>query len=240
MPRNMKGGKHKHIKKRSRYNKDETLLLASDQPGSMYAIITKKLGTSFEVSCSNGKTEYALIRGKFRNKVWMNIGDIVLINKAELDKYHIIHKYTPDQARQLKAKKEITFDVRGTDDPEEIIFEGETKNSSDEEEELFHEFDKLKTKDTKLETEEGKNTENNNTENNNTENNSEDNNSEDNNSEDNNSEDKNKLKNNNNSLINKNKIMNKFKNKTRGGRQVVRQRGRAAARDRKGNKTNTV
>lgn len=230
MPRNMKGGKHKHIKKRPKYNKDETLLLASDQPGSMYAIITKKLGTSFEVSCSNGKTEYALIRGKFRKKVWMNIGDIILINKAELDKYHIIHKYTPDQAKQLKAKKEITFDVRGTDDPEEIIFEGETKNSSDEEEELFNEFEKLKeNNEEKLVNDENdvndKNEEN-------------DENSE-NEADEENIDDKNKS-NNNNSLINKDKIMNKFKNKTRGGRQVVRQRGRAAARDRKGNKTNTV
>ena len=142
MPKNLRGGKHKHIKKGSRVEKkEETLPLASDEPGRMYAEVQKKMGTSFEVTCDNGKTERALITGKFRKRVWINVKDIVLI-AGELNSYYIIYKYTPDQARQLKFKGLINFDVNGSDDT--VIFEGEEHVDSDEDDELFQEFDQAK------------------------------------------------------------------------------------------------
>lgn len=132
MPKNLKGGKHKHIKKGTRYQKDDILQLASDIPGSMYAIITKKHGNGFSVLCSNGKTEFAIMRGKFRGKVWLNINDIVLVDASELNMFIIIKKYTTEEVRKLKVKGEITFDEnKDTDD--NIVFEDDIDNHSDDE-----------------------------------------------------------------------------------------------------------
>ena len=114
MVKNIKGGKHKHIKKGPRPNDNGVLLLASDNPGSVYGLITKRFGTVFEVQCANEDVVRASIRGKFRKKVWIAIGDIVLVDGSQLDKYYIIHKYTPDQARQLQVRREINFDVTET------------------------------------------------------------------------------------------------------------------------------
>ena len=46
-------------------------------------------------------------------------------------KYYIIHKYTPDQARQLKSKGEITFDVVASDH-DDIIFAEDEDNKPDD------------------------------------------------------------------------------------------------------------
>lgn len=45
----------------------------------------------------------------FDSKVWIGVGDIVLIGLRDFqdDKADIIMKYTPDEARQLKAYGEI-------------------------------------------------------------------------------------------------------------------------------------
>ena len=54
------------------------------------------------------------IRGQMRKRVWINIGDIVLVSLREFQdsKADIIHKYTPDEARSLKAYGELPANVR--------------------------------------------------------------------------------------------------------------------------------
>jgi translation initiation factor 1A len=49
-----------------------------------------------------------------RKRVWINIGDIVLVSLREFQdsKADIIHKYTPDEARSLKAYGELPANVR--------------------------------------------------------------------------------------------------------------------------------
>lgn len=248
MPKNLRGGKHKHIKRGSRYTKDETLTLASDQPGCMYAMIQKRFGTAFDVLCSNGKIERALMRGKLRNRVWINPGDIVLVDGTELNKFYIVLKYTPDQTKQLKSKGEITFDVRGDRD-EGIIFEGEGDICSDEENELFKELDiakndkivdnleykpqsqvEIKNEDV-LEPNKNKHIEKDNGVNDSSNDEGSDLSS---NEEEDEEGNKNKQRNDHEvNLVNKDKLMKHFRNKARGGKGVVRERGRSAARDKK-------
>ena len=45
----------------------------------------------------------ATIRGKLRNRVWINAGDIVLLSLREFgdDKADLIHKFYPDEAYEL-------------------------------------------------------------------------------------------------------------------------------------------
>lgn len=224
MPKNLRGGKHKHIKRGTRYIKDETLILASDQPGCMYAIIQKKLGRAFEVLCSNGKVERALNRGKFRNKVWMNPGDIVLVDGTELNKLYIVHKYTPDQAKQLKSKGEISFDIK-KNDQNEIIFDDENNSSSDEDNDLFKELDA--TENVKIIENEDNIQPNKNKPDGLSES------SEDDSSESLSDKDNPKEKRFNDNLVNEDKLKKKFKNKAHGGKGIIRERIRSAARDKK-------
>ena len=49
-----------------------------------------------------------------RKRVWINVGDIVLVSLREFqdNKADIIWKYTPDEARSLKAYGELPANVR--------------------------------------------------------------------------------------------------------------------------------
>lgn len=51
----------------------------------------------------------AIIPGKFRKRVWMNVEDILLVSKREYqeNKVDILLKYTPDEIKQLYKLGEI-------------------------------------------------------------------------------------------------------------------------------------
>jgi initiation factor 1A len=142
MPNTRGGNKYKSGKKGQRTQADETLPVIADYPNCYYGLINKKLGTSFEVTI-NGKPEKALIRGKMHKKIWINPNDVVMCN-LELGKYIIIHKYTPDQSKQLRVMGEIDF---GKDDEggSAITFDDDVENNSDDE--LFEEMNKMKKQD---------------------------------------------------------------------------------------------
>ena len=252
MPKNMRGGKHKHAKRGSRYTKDDSLVIASEHVGCMYAVIQKKFGTRWEILCSNGKTERAMIRGKFRSKVWMNIGDIVLVDATELGNFCIVHKYTPDQARQLKSKGEISFDITGNNEQDGIIFEGEGNNSSDEEDELFKQFDaknnitvttleksKKKSLNDNDELDTNKNNLNkagqklNNASDTDTGTDSDTGTNTDTESDSDDNINVLKQKPREDNLVNNDKLLKQFRNKNHGGRGIIRERGIAAARNKK-------
>ena len=46
----------------------------------------------------------ASIRGKLRNRVWMGVGDIILVSLREEgeNKGDVIHKYYPEEAVELQ------------------------------------------------------------------------------------------------------------------------------------------
>jgi translation initiation factor 1A len=52
-----------------------------------------------------------------RKKVWVNQGDIILIGLRDYqdDKGDVIHKYTPEEARELKKLGELPTDVKVID-----------------------------------------------------------------------------------------------------------------------------
>ena len=67
-----------------------------------------------EAFCFDGVTRLCQIRGQMRKRVWINMGDIVLVSLREFQdsKADIIWKYTPDEARSLKAYGELPASVR--------------------------------------------------------------------------------------------------------------------------------
>ena len=55
----------------------------------------------------------ATIRGKLRNRVWINAGDIVLLSLRDFgdDKCDLIHKYYPEEAYELQDAGEIPENI---------------------------------------------------------------------------------------------------------------------------------
>jgi translation initiation factor 1A len=99
------------------------------EDGQDYAVIEKMLGNGWlSVNCTDGVKRMAHIRGAFRKRVWMNVGDVILVSLRDFqdDKADVILKYTPDEARLLKSYGELP------DTKEEV---------GEEEEEMDVEFD---------------------------------------------------------------------------------------------------
>lgn len=104
------GGKNfKRQKKQSNFKEGRELIYREDEQA--YARIIKSFGDSrFECECFDSeKTKIGLVRGAFKKRVWMKLGDIVLVSLRNFDpsKCDIIHKYTPDEAQILKQFGEI-------------------------------------------------------------------------------------------------------------------------------------
>ena len=81
-----------------------------------YALVEKVLGDCrLECLCTDGSQRVCHIRGKFRKRVWMTVGDIVLISLREFEdkKADVIHKYTPDEVIMLRDRGEIAFKDNG-------------------------------------------------------------------------------------------------------------------------------
>merc|ERR1712178_279471 len=64
--------------------------------------------------CFDGKERLCNIRGKMRKKVWIGVGDIVLLGLRDFqdEKADVIQKYNPDEARRLKAQGHIPDNIQ--------------------------------------------------------------------------------------------------------------------------------
>jgi len=108
MTKNKSGGKsNRKYKNDSQAVKRELIFKDVDQD---YGIVTKMLGNMrLEAQSMNGQKMQCLIRGKLKKKVWISVGDVVLISIRDFqeDKADVIHKYTLDESRLLRSYNEI-------------------------------------------------------------------------------------------------------------------------------------
>ncbi|KAI3635670.1 hypothetical protein MIR68_006308 [Amoeboaphelidium protococcarum] len=121
MPKNKgKGGKtRRRGKNEATVFKRELIYKDEDQ---VYASVSRMLGNGrLEAMCFDGQKRLAHIRGKMQKKVWINAGDIVLLSLREWQdgKADVIHKYNPDEAKQLKAEGELPESAIINEDAEE-------------------------------------------------------------------------------------------------------------------------
>jgi translation initiation factor 1A len=110
--------------------------------GQEYAQVVKMLGNGrCECFCFDGVTRLGHIRGKMRKKVWITAGDIVLVGKREFqdEKVDIIHKYTADEARNLKQYGELPDNARINETAVDIA----NAMDNDSEDDLGIDFDDL-------------------------------------------------------------------------------------------------
>ena len=107
MPKNKgKGGKNYRKGKHSGPVKRDLVTKDSDE-GLEYSKVEKMLGNArVLVKCFDGVTRVGRIRGKMKRKVWIGVGDLVLVSLREFEnkKCDVILKYLPEEIRQLKAQ----------------------------------------------------------------------------------------------------------------------------------------
>lgn len=109
MVKNTNGGKKAKRGKRpiGMGSKRDILFKEDDQ---VYGLVEKMLGDMrCSVLCSDSTTKICHIRGKFKRRVWINPGDIVLVSLREFEdeKADIIHKYSSEEADILKTQGEF-------------------------------------------------------------------------------------------------------------------------------------
>jgi len=111
MKNKSRGDKKKKKNCQDGREKRELIFKQKDQE---YAQILKMLGNGrCDTYCFDGIRRLCHIRGKMRKRIWINVGDIVLIGKREFQdrKGDIIQKYFPDEAKNLKDYGELPRNI---------------------------------------------------------------------------------------------------------------------------------
>lgn len=138
--KNKKGGnKTKKSKPDDFLNKRELIF---KETGQEYAIVSKLLGNcnilvkilSKDDKDLNNKESVAHIRGKFRNRVYMRPGDLILASSREFEegKFDVIHVFTSEEMRKLKNYHEL---------PEDVVAEGTSQQDMFETDDVQIDFD---------------------------------------------------------------------------------------------------
>jgi translation initiation factor 1A len=130
------GGKLKKKIKKNDTAREEMIFKDDSQE---YGQVTKMLGNSrVDCMCFDGKARQCHIRGTMKRKIWIGVGDIVLVSLRDYQdgKGDILLKYSPEESRILAQKGCISEKacVGGQEEEEisEVVFaENETINLED-------------------------------------------------------------------------------------------------------------
>ncbi|KAJ1921787.1 Translation initiation factor 1A [Mycoemilia scoparia] len=113
MPKNKgKGGKNRRRGKNENDAIKRELILKEE--GQEYGVVLKMLGNGrLEAQIVGGGKTLGHIRGKMRKKVWIGVGDIILLSEREFEegKTDVIAKYNPDEVHQLKKQGHLPENV---------------------------------------------------------------------------------------------------------------------------------
>jgi translation initiation factor 1A len=133
---NKTGGKN--YKKSKHGGEDENALFVERQEDQQYGRVVRVLGNgNMLVYCNDNKERICHIRGAIRKRVWINLGDVVLISLrdfGEADRGDVLAKYEPKHYSKLKKESGVNL----------VLFnnlEGKGATSQEEEEEDGIEFD---------------------------------------------------------------------------------------------------
>lgn len=137
MPKNKGAGGNKRRKGKGTSERD----MVFKTFGQDYAQVNKSLGNGYiEVTCfTDNQVKRAHIRGNMRKKVWLSVGDIVLVSHREFETatVDITLKYTNAEIRLLKSQKQLPHNIEVKDDTgqnDRIMFiEGSEEEEEEEE-----------------------------------------------------------------------------------------------------------
>ena len=95
---------------------EEISRIRRPKEGEVFAIVEQMLGSDkLRVQCDDGNERIARIPGKLRKRVWVRVGDLILVEpwKVQTDsRCDVKWRYTATQANWLKDKgylKQISF-----------------------------------------------------------------------------------------------------------------------------------
>jgi translation initiation factor 1A len=105
-----KGGKKGKKMKKDSSRFDIKRDLQTKQEDQCYAQAIKLLGDCrVELQCFDGMKRVGHIRGSMKNKVWITVGDVLLVGLRDFQdaKCDIILKYSAEETRSLRSHQEI-------------------------------------------------------------------------------------------------------------------------------------
>jgi translation initiation factor 1A len=110
---NKTGGKN--YKKSKHGGEDEAVEFIERQDDQQYGRVVRVLGNgNMLVFCNDGKERICHIRGAIRKRVWINLGDVVLVSLRDLsdkdaDRGDILAKYDPKLFSKLKKQPGVNL-----------------------------------------------------------------------------------------------------------------------------------
>ncbi|MCD6382834.1 MAG: translation initiation factor eIF-1A [Thermoplasmata archaeon] len=81
--------------------------LPDRKKGEMFAIVDQALGGArMRVICQDGKVRMGRVRGKYKKRMWIRVGDLLIVQPWEFqdEKCDIVYRYTNTQAINLKRR----------------------------------------------------------------------------------------------------------------------------------------
>ena len=89
-------------------NQEITFRIRKPEPGQLFGTAIAMLGASrLRVECEDGKTRMVRIPGKLRKRVWVRIGDVVIVEPWKIqsdEKADLVWRYTKTQSNVLRKK----------------------------------------------------------------------------------------------------------------------------------------
>merc|ERR1719184_201759 len=116
------GGEKSNKSKNRKLKKSQVVkrALTLKEQNQEYARVESLCGDGrMMVNCMDGASRLGKVRGQMRKRVYVRVGDWVLVSLREIDqkKCDIILKYSEDECRQLKKQNEIKeFDEENNED----------------------------------------------------------------------------------------------------------------------------
>jgi len=93
-------------KKKRKKGEEEEVKLRLPGEGEVLGVIDEMLGYDrVRVKCADGYIRLCRIPGRMKKRVWMRVGDIVLVAPWEFQsdkRGDIIHRYTSSEVRELE------------------------------------------------------------------------------------------------------------------------------------------
>ena len=111
MPNNFGGKGFKKGKKKGNQSRESReLILRDPNESENYGLVKgAKGGGRFDIETPDGLKIIGILAGKHKKRMWINVGDIVLLGlwEFQVGKCSIIHKYSPEHVQKLIEKKEV-------------------------------------------------------------------------------------------------------------------------------------
>jgi translation initiation factor 1A len=138
-----KGGKKGKKGKKTSNGDDIKRKIVYKEEDQEYCLIEKLLGSCrLEGKCFDGKIRLCHIRGSMRKKVWVKVGDVVIISLREFEdnKCDVIYLYNKDEVKYLIKLGELPADALVNDieikEEDDIGFDFTGKNDEDDEDKI--------------------------------------------------------------------------------------------------------